>query len=369
MNYSARIERARQLMAARGIDILLIGQPANRQYLTGFTWNDESSQASSGWVVLSVTDGHFLTNFLHFEAARNGIHHLEVSKSPGRILDALVDLLTKIPAGQVGFEGGWISFSFFEDLAGKLADKQSFVPIDGLVEQMRVVKDADEIAVLRRAIYMTDEAYIAVTSELRPGQTEKQIAWALERALRERGADGMSFGPSVAAGPHAAVPHHEPSDYPVRPGDPIWIDMGAKLDGYCADLTRSFCLDTASDEFLKTWDLVLAAQRAALAGLRGGITGNQADALSRDVFTAAGRGDEFGHSLGHGVGLMIHEGPRLAAASDEPLQPGMVVTVEPGLYVPGWGGVRIEDVALVEPDGVAILSNAPKQPVIQSLAQ
>ncbi len=369
MNYGSRLDQARQLMAEQGLGILLVGQPANRRYLTGFSWNDDSSQSSSGWVVLTPTDGFFVTNFLHFEAVETGVRHLEAVKAQSRILDALVGLLEARPSSRIGFEGGWVSYSLFEEWNTRLGSRHSFVAVDGLVEKLRVTKDRDEISILRRASAMTDDAFVAVTSALRIGQTEREIAWALERSLRERGADGMAFGPSVAAGPHAAIPHHEPTDYAVKAGDPIWIDMGAQVDGYCGDLTRSFCLDEASDQFLATWNLVLAAQQAALTKLRSNQTGKEADEIARNVFESAGRAAEFGHSLGHGVGLMIHEAPRLAATSTDVLQPGMIVTVEPGLYVPGWGGVRIEDVALIESDNISILSHAPKQPIIYSLAK
>jgi Xaa-Pro aminopeptidase len=366
LNYRARVDATRRLMAARGLDVLLIGQPANRQYLTGFSWHDESSQASAGWIVLTPSQGYFVTNFLHVEAVRSGVPHLEAVQARGRVFEGLVSLLEPRVNGRIGFEGGWVSYSLFDELVGRLKRRAAFVPVDGLVEELRAVKDRDEVAVSQRAITITDDAYVAVTSRLRPGVTEREVAWALERELRERGADGMAFGPAVAAGPNAAVPHHEPSDYAIAPGDPVWIDMGARVDGYCADLTRSFCLETASLEYLQTWDLVLEAQRVALAGLRAGVSGKAADALARDYFVTANRADEFGHGLGHGVGLMIHESPRVGTTSVDTLQAGMIVTVEPGLYRAGWGGVRTEDVALIETTGVTILSAAPKQPVLRA---
>jgi Xaa-Pro aminopeptidase len=353
-------------MAARGVDVLLVGQPANRQYLSGFSWHDESSQASAGWIMLTPADGFFVTNFLHYEAVRADVTHLEAVQASGRVFEGLVGLLEPRVQCKIGFEGGWVSYSLFEELADRLKNRNAFVPVDGLVEELRAVKDRDEVGVIQRAIAITDDAYVAVTSRLRPGATEREVAWALERELRERGADGMAFGPAVAAGPNAAVPHHEPTDYAIQPGDAVWIDMGAQLAGYCADLTRSFCLETASDEYLQTWELVLEAQRLSLAGLRAGVLGKSADALARDFFVTAKRGDEFGHGLGHGVGLMIHESPRVGTTSADTLEAGMIVTVEPGLYRAGWGGVRIEDVALIEANGATILSRAPKQPVLRS---
>ncbi len=364
MNYQRRLAAARALLAERGLTALLIGQPANRQYLSGFRWHDETAAASAGWVVLTARDGYFLTGFNHFEAVRTAVRHLEAVKAGPRLVDSLVDLLNKLPPGPIGFEGSWVTVSLYDELGRRLATGRTLQAADGLVEQLRAVKDADELAVIRRAIAITDRAYLAVLAGLRPGQTEREIAWAFERALRDGGADEMAFGPVVATGAHTAIPHHEPTDAVLRVGEPVWIDLGARVEGYCADLTRSFCLETASPEYVETWLLVLEAQKAALDGLRAGLATKEADALARDRLVRAGRGEEFGHALGHGVGLMIHEAPRLSATSDEVLRAGMVVTVEPGLYRAGWEGVRLEDVALIEPDGALVLSSAPKQPVV-----
>jgi len=237
---------------------------------------------------------------------------------------------------------------------------------DGLVEELREVKDEEERQVIQRAIDLTDRVYTEVIGQLRPGQTEREIAWVLERGLREGGAEGMAFGPSVAFGANSAVPHHEPTDYRLAVGDPVWIDMGALLDGYCADLTRSFAFGEASAEYERIYDVVLRAQHAAIDGMRAGVPAKTIDALARDVVTAAGYGDDFGHAVGHGIGLAIHEAPRLGSTSEAPLRVGEVVTVEPGIYRAGWGGIRIEDVAWVRQSGVDVLSSAPKQLIVQS---
>jgi Xaa-Pro aminopeptidase len=362
--YRGRIEHARILLAEQDLDAIVIGQPANREYLSGFTWHDESSSASVGWIVLTPTDGLLLTNFNHAEAAAANIRHLEIVCATARLIDGLVDLLGKLTARRIGFESEWLNVSTYEYLAEKVSSDQTLFAVDGLIEDLRVTKDADEIGRIRQSIALTDEAYREVVGGLRPGQTERQVAWTLERALRERGADGVAFGPSVAAGGNAAIPHHEVTDYAIQLGDPVWIDFGARLGGYCADLTRSFCLGHASTDYLESWNLVLDAETIALAGLREGLTGKMVDALARDRLELAGRAAEFGHGLGHGLGLMIHEAPRVSPSSDDVMRSGMVVTIEPGLYRPGWGGVRIEDVALVQPNGCLILSNAPKSPVI-----
>jgi Xaa-Pro aminopeptidase len=365
MDYSRRVGAARELLAERGLDALLVGEPATRRYLTGFGWREESATASAGWLLLTPDEGWFFTTFHYFATAEATIRHVEVVLAPSRLITTLVDGLNRLPGGsRVGFEGDWVSHNLFRALAEADTRGLQFQVADGLIEQLRETKDADELAVLRRAIAITDRAYGDVVATVRAGQSEREVAWRIERRLRELGADGMAFGPVVAAGPNAAIPHHEPTASPLRPGEPVWIDLGARVDGYCADLTRTFSLEFGTPEYLATWHLVHQAQERALAGLRPGVTGQEADALARECFRAAGRGDEFAHALGHGVGLAIHEGPRLGASNAAPLRTGMVVTVEPGLYRPAWGGVRIEDVALIEPAGAAVLSSAPKGPVL-----
>jgi Xaa-Pro aminopeptidase len=366
VNYQARTAAARKLMADRGLDVLLISNPANRQYLSGFANRDPSAAGAAAWIVLTPSAGYFVTSFLYFEAVRETMHHLEPVRAESRPLQGMIDLLKKVPGVTIGFEGSWVNYSVYAKLAEELGPERRLQAVDRLIEELRAVKDADELATIRRAIAVTDRAYTDVVRQLRPGQTEKEIAWALERALRDFGADEMAFGPTVAAGANAAVPHHVSSDHEIRAGEPVWIDMGARIDGYCADLTRSFCLGSAAPEYLEAYQLVLRAQQDAIAGLRAGLTGKEADALARDVIKAAGRGDEFGHSLGHGVGLDIHEMPSMGQTSDDVLHAGMIVTVEPGVYRAGWGGVRIEDVVLIKPDGVDVLSAAAKQPVLGS---
>lgn len=364
MNYQARIDAARALMAERGVDLLLISHPANRQYLSGFANDDLAASSSAGWIVLTPSAGYFVTSFNYYEGVASTMRHLEPIRAETRPLQGTIDLLKKLPGATIGFEGSWVNYSVYQKLVDEVGQGRTLQAIDGLIEQLRAIKDADELQTLRRAIALTDRVYTDVVRQLRAGQTEKEVAWALERGLREGGAEAMAFGPTVAAGAHSAVPHHETSDYRIRSGEPIWIDMGAQLDGYCADLTRSFCLGSATPEFLEAYQLVLQAQHKAIAGIRAGLSGKEADALARDVIEAAGRGDEFGHSLGHGVGLDIHEAPSMGKTAEEPLRAGMVVTVEPGIYRAGWGGVRIEDVVLVKTDGVDVLSAAEKQPVV-----
>jgi Xaa-Pro aminopeptidase len=227
------------------------------------------------------------------------------------------------------------------------------------------VKDEAEVAALRRAIELTDESLAAALANARPGMTEKELAWRIETHMRTHGANGVAFELIVAGGPNSALPHARASDVPLPAGEPIVIDIGAKIDGYHGDMTRTICFGQPNDpaRFWEIYNAVLRAQVTAEAGIRPGLTAPEADALARDVIAEGGYGDAFGHGLGHGVGLQIHETPLLSRTSTTTVQPGMVITIEPGIYVPGWGGVRIEDVVLITENGAEVLTRSPKDPI------
>jgi len=231
-------------------------------------------------------------------------------------------------------------------------------PLEGLVEGLRQRKTGAELAIMRRALTLTETVMRQVAAELVPGLTERQVAWEIEKRLREGGAEDMAFPPIVAAGPNSARPHHHPGDYPLKNGEPIIIDMGAKIDGYCADMTRTFIIGPADEHFRKIYFLVRQAQARAEAGLKAGMDSLAGDALAREVIAAAGFGEAFGHSLGHGVGLAVHETPNLSPSEARRglLPAGCVLTVEPGIYLTGWGGVRLEDMVLLHPDGAEVLN-------------
>jgi len=265
------------------------------------------------------------------------------------------------------FEAAHVSVAEHYGLVKALFDSPvELESAEGVVEALREVKDAAELATLRRAVAITDAAIGEVIPRLRPEMSERQAAWMLEVAMRERGADGLSFPIIVAAGPNSALPHAQPGDGPLGEGRPIVIDMGALVDGYHADMTRTVCLGQPDAKFQEIYPIVLEAQRCALEGLRPGLRCNAVDALAREHIAAAGYGDSFSHGLGHGVGLEIHEGPSLRRAapgkeqSGPRLQAGNVTSVEPGIYLEGWGGVRIEDLALITEGGCEVLSQAAK---------
>lgn len=354
-----RLIRLREALAAAELPALLVSAPANRRYLSGFT-------GSYGWLLVApaaailFTDGRYT-----LRAAREapGFAVRQVV-NPGRPFpELLAEAAAELGLARVAFEAAHTTVAEHGALAKALGGAVELVPAEGLVEPLREQKDPAELATLRRAIAITDAAFTAVAERLTPETSERQAAWMLEMAMRVGGADELSFPIIVAAGPNGAQPHATPGDEPLGSGRPVVIDMGAKLGGYHADLTRTIVLGEPDARFREIYALVLGAQRAALAGLRPGLQAHAADALARDVIAAAGYGEQFGHGLGHGVGLNIHEGPALrrsATGSSAPLRPGMVTSVEPGIYLEGWGGVRIEDLAHITEDGCEVLSQAPK---------
>jgi Xaa-Pro aminopeptidase len=358
-----RLERLRAILHERELPALLVSSPLNRRYLSGF-------RGSNGTLLITQQDERPLlfSDFRYrIQAAREAPEFELREASPERQLHTLVaEALDERGLAQLAVEGEHTSVAQWHKQAQAVREHFGARPapelqaVEGLVEALREVKDADELAILRRAIAITDEAFVAVLPQLRPEHSERQAAWMLEVAMRERGADGPSFPIIVAAGPNSALPHAQPGDEPLGAGRPLLIDMGARLDGYHADLTRTITLGAPDERFYQIYDSVLGAQRHALAELRAGLTGAEADALARDLIAQAGYGEHFGHGLGHGVGLNIHEGPALRRTSTQTLQAGSVFSVEPGIYLEGWGGVRIEDLVLLRADGAEQLSQAPK---------
>jgi Xaa-Pro aminopeptidase len=261
-----------------------------------------------------------------------------------------------------------VSRVLFEDRALTVADhgqisdatgEISFVPAGNDVHLIRAVKDGAELAAIAEAARITDAALAEATGGLEPGVTERELVWRIAEAMRALGAE-PGFGTIVAAGPHGARPHHDPSDRAIAAGEPVVIDMGAAVDGYCADLTRTIFLGDPPPEYTARYNTLLAVQETALRSIRPGMTGQEADAVARDALIAAGFEAQLIHGLGHGVGLNVHEYPSLGTSSEDVLEPGHVVTVEPGIYFEGWGGIRIEDLCVVREDGLEVLSAAPK---------
>jgi len=277
---------------------------------------------------------------------------------------ALARLVGDLGLKRIAFESHVVTVQQLENWRAAMPEVE-WAPTQGMVEDVREIKDEGELARIEEAVRIADEALVHVMDWLRPGATEREVAWELEVHMRTHGAEALSFTTIVASGPNGAMAHAVTSDRAIQEGDPVVIDMGAKYEGYCSDLTRSFCLGRASDEYRRIWDVVLQAQLAAEGAITAGMPGAEADAAARRIIYGAGYEGKFGHGLGHGVGLAIHEKPRAGITSKDVLKAGTIVTVEPGIYIPGWGGIRIEDMVVVTLEGCRVLTGAPKAPVAQ----
>jgi len=341
-------------------DALLVAGPENRRFLSGFT-ADDSPFESSGLLLITREQTFLLTDFRYLEWARQEAPDLEVllyTQSPGT---TLAEVLKDQGVRSLGFESAYLTYRQYQRFTQTVAEtglNVNWQPLEGTVEGLRERKTPEEVAAIRQALALTEAVLLEVAQDLAPGRTEGQVAWEIERRLREKGAEGLAFPPIVAAGPNSARPHHQPGDYRLEAGEPIIIDMGARVAGYCADLTRTFILGEAGEQFRKIYDLVHQAQTRAEQKLRAGMDSQAGDALAREVIAAAGYGEAFGHSLGHGVGLAVHEAPSLSPNKDRAttLLAGSVFTVEPGIYLTGWGGVRLEDMVLLHDGHAEVLT-------------
>ena len=356
MNTAARIQQLREKIQERKLDALLVSQAENRRYLSRLS-------TSAGSLIISPEKALFATDFRYAEQASIECPDFEVVQIKGEISEWLPGLLSELNTEKLGFEAGAITFATHTKLSQALDhDKKEFqlLPTEGLVESLRAVKDEDELAHLSRAAEIADSAIEYIKSRIQPGMTEKDTAWEVERFLRENGSEELPFHVIVASGPNSAFPHATPTGRCIQAGEPITIDLGARIGGYCSDLTRTLCLGSQDPTFTKIYDLVLGAQLTALATLNPGMKGEQADTLARTVIDQAGYQDSFGHGLGHGVGLAPHESPRLGHKSEDILSDNMVFTIEPGIYLPGWGGVRIEDMVMLEHGQAKVITKSEK---------
>ncbi|MEP6776527.1 MAG: aminopeptidase P family protein [Chloroflexota bacterium] len=357
-----RIERVRAELDARGLDSMLVSHPQNRNYLIGFGGEDAPPLDTAGMLIVGpdslvlVTDGRYTIQAAGELYPELGI---EVVARQGRVATAIAEQVAKRKYKRLGFETAHLLHMLWRSIDKSLPDTD-LIPVTRVVEPLRMVKSDDEMAILRKAISISDQAFNIVSKRLTPGMTEKQAAWDIERTMRDLGADERAFGTIMASGPNGAMAHAVPGNRLLREGEPIVIDMGARLDGYNSDMTRTIILGEPTDKFREIYNIVLAAHLAAERGIKAGITGVEADKLARDVIDAAGYGDTFTHSLGHGIGLEVHEGPGFSKLSEDTIEEGNVMSVEPGIYIEGWGGVRIEDLVLVRHDDAEVLTLADK---------
>ena len=355
MNFTNRPEKLRAKLEEQKIDAIFISQPENRYYLSGF-------DGSAGFLLVTPGNAILATDFRYIEQAREQAPDYNIFQTSGDIANWLPGLLSEPGLRRLGFEAEHVTFSLYQHLSeiAKVKPLPKLVPLRGIVETLRAIKETEEIELTARAAKITDDSMDYIMETIQAGMTEMEVAWEIEKALRERGSQPLPFDIIVASGPNSALPHHKPSTRTINRNEPIVIDIGARIGGYCSDLTRTICLGGGDDTFKKIYDIVLGAQLTSFAIIKEGMSGGEADSLARTVIEEAGYGEDFGHGLGHGIGIAPHEMPRLGAGSADRLIPGMVFTIEPGIYLSGWGGVRIEDMAIIENGKIRMVSEAKK---------
>ena len=351
-----RLCKLRTTIAEKGLGAILISQPENLQYLSGFT-------GSSGWLLISVQNAILATDFRYVEQAKGESPDFEIIRTKGGLSDWLPSLVSDLGWHRLGFEANFISYEGYHKLNEAIKTKHvnlELVPTTGIIEQLRSIKETEELGFITKAIGIVDSAFEQAKAIIHPGITEKEAAWEIEKILRQEGSEGIPFEIIVASGPNSALPHARPTEKPICSGEPVLIDMGARINGYCSDFTRTLFLGKADKTLQEIYNIVLKAQTTAIERVESGMNASQADRLARSVVEQAGYGDAFGHGLGHGVGLAVHESPTLGPNSSDSLADGMVFTIEPGIYLAGQGGVRIEDMVVLKNGKAKVLTQASK---------
>ena len=357
-----RLARFRARLHDQALDTFLVLQDENRRYLSGFTGEDGQFNESAG-ALFVTSERHLLATDSRYETqAQIEAPEFEIYRYKDGLASSLPEILTMLGAERLGFESARLSYVQFEKFQEHLKKKAlavSLVPTENLIEELRMTKEPGEIEAIQESLGLCESVFETIINSLRVGASEKDLAWAIEKGLRESGAESVAFPPIVASGPNAALPHAIPTDRAVREGEPILFDWGARLNGYCSDISRTIVLGPPDDTFKDVYQVVRDAQLMATEAIKPGISTQVVDKIARDHIAAKGFGDHFGHGLGHGVGLAVHEKPNLSPLRPMNLEIGMVTTVEPGIYLPGWGGVRLENMVVVKEDGAVVLNRYP----------
>lgn len=351
----SRVTKIQTQLQKYNTDAVLITSPYNLLYVSGFT-------GSTGLSVITKDKAFFVTDFRYTEQAAEQAKGYEVIQNKGPIYDEVVKIVEKENINTLGFEKNFVTFSTYQTLKTTLDCELE--PIAGLVEALREIKDSDEVALIQQAIHITESAFEHILEYIKPGQTEIQVANELDFYMREKGASGVSFDTIVASGVRSAMPHGVASEKEIEMGDLITIDFGCYYKGYVSDMTRTFAVGDPGEELKRIHQIVLDANLKVTEAARAGVTGAELDSVARDYITKKGYGEAFGHSTGHGIGLEVHEGPGISFRNEEKLVEGNVITNEPGIYLPGIGGVRIEDDLLITKDGNRNLMSCSKKLII-----
>ncbi|MBM9616013.1 aminopeptidase P family protein [Desulfobulbus rhabdoformis] len=353
-----RIERLQKSLRQQKIDGLLVSQPDNRRYLSGYTAPDHGIQETAGYLLIPASGNPILLTDSRFTLQAEAEAPLYTVETYTKgMLQAVETLCHSLEVQTLAFESEYFLYSTFQKLEKMAASRElTLKATSNLIEQFRAIKDPQELELLRRSQALNEKVFQAVYQTIEPGMTEREIALALELTMGEMGAEGPSFETIVAFGTNAAKPHAVPTDRVLEPGDLVLIDMGLILNGYCSDMTRTFVAGKPDQTFIERHRVVRQAMLAGIGAIRAGVTGVEVDRAARQVLNDAGYGDAFGHGLGHGVGIAVHEDPRLSPRGTNTLETGMVVTVEPGLYLADWGGIRLENMVIVQEDGAEVIN-------------
>lgn len=357
--FQQRLESLRDRFADAGIDTLLVMTAENRRFLSGFTGEDTQFDETAGALFIGSDKLLLATDSRYDLQARAEADLFEIFCYRESLDKALPEILRILQSKRVGFESNRISYSRYRSFLDRTKSSNpslEWVPIKEMVEALRARKSETEIESIRKALVLAENVFRRVVRTVLPGTRERDAAWEIEKGVRESGAESVSFPPIVASGPNSALPHAIPGERIFRSGEPILFDWGAKLNGYCSDITRTICIGTPDAVFQKAFRTVHEAQQKAIEAIRPGVSTMHIDGIARRHIEENGYKDRFGHGLGHGVGLAIHENPRISPHSDKPLETGMIMTIEPGIYIPGWGGIRLENMVAVREDGAEVLN-------------
>lgn len=357
----ARIEKFREILHSQPFEALMILVAENRRYLAGFTGEDTQCDESAGCLFITCDKVLLATDSRYTTQAENECPFAQVYLYKNGLAKSLPEICGILGVTKLGFEMVRLSYFQYQRLMDGIEQSGAdieLIPSFGLVEGMRVIKDRSEIEAMRKALRVAEKVITDLVPRLSPGMTENQAAWELEKGIRDSGGDSLAFPTIVASGPNSALPHAGVTDKIIEKGEPLLFDWGAKINGYCSDISRTLVLGEPADEkFKKIFETVKKAQQLATEKIRPGVNSREVDRAAREYIAEQGFQGKFGHGLGHGVGLAVHEDPRIGPQTNTDLVPGMVFTVEPGIYLPEYGGVRLENMVAVTEDGVEVLNS------------